>query len=575
MCPAGMMEYWSNGITEHHMKGKTTFLILFFIFIGLLSGYSFSRTLKNDETVVSSFDLFHVKGGPDEQVDVSYPPYYDLREQGRVTPVKTSTYYFFESTQYSAYACLESLLLPSQDRNFSEPALAVFFERYDHYNRRTPLLRMAVTALVAWEGPKDHPEEGYTYWSVGGPDTVQEHIQQVVFLPERDGPLDNNTVKWFIINDGAVYTQLYYVGSLYDYENKSYYHFGYWGGPESWPDFATAIVGWDDHFDKNNFKYPAPGDGAFIAKNCWGEPYGMQGYFYVSYYDSSLVKMASFNNAEDVTNYGDIYQYDILGPTTAIGNGSTVYWGANVFIARDNSPLEAVSFYANDTHVNYEITIYKGISGGSPVRGSPAAFRVGAFIYPGYYTVKLAAPVPLNRGETFSVVIKFQNSNSLFPLIIEAPVEDYSSNAAAESGESYISSNGHSWQDLTLPHPGSNACIKAFTAYTPAAAVPVISLETRTVVQKMWLITKTFGLVSFYIDNLPDTAVREIVLYRKTDERSCEQRDIIRIEELQNGTYTYIEEHLLPGHTYTYHVALYAADDRIIAKSNEAIIKME
>ena len=48
------------------------------------------------------------------------------------------------------------------------------------------------------------------------------------------------------------------------------------------------IIGWDDHYSRDNFNQPPEGDGAFICANSWGGEFGDDGYFYVSYYDTNI-----------------------------------------------------------------------------------------------------------------------------------------------------------------------------------------------------------------------------------------------------------------------------------------------
>lgn len=78
---------------------------------------------------------------------------------------------------------------------------------------------------------------------------------------------------------------------------------------------AVSIIGWDDNYSKDNFTSPTgekpEKDGAYLALNSWGDYWGDNGYFYISYEDirvhtdmcgiistdkDDLVKISSLNN---------------------------------------------------------------------------------------------------------------------------------------------------------------------------------------------------------------------------------------------------------------------------------------
>ena len=60
---------------------------------------------------------------------------------------------------------------------------------------------------------------------------------------------------------------------------------------------AITIIGWDDNYSKDNFKNTERGipehDGAYLAQNSWGESWGRDGYFYISYDDCLIEKAIS------------------------------------------------------------------------------------------------------------------------------------------------------------------------------------------------------------------------------------------------------------------------------------------
>ena len=74
----------------------------------------------------------------------------------------------------------------------------------------------------------------------------------------------------------------------------------------------------------------------------------------------------------------------------------------------------------------------------------------------------------LLKGQKFSIVVELNSPNDLYPITIEYPLAGYSSKATANPGESYVSFDGKSWEDLTSILPNANVCLKAFTLSTKA-----------------------------------------------------------------------------------------------------------
>lgn len=87
---------------------------------------------------------------------------------------------------------------------------------------------------------------------------------------------------------------------------KSYY---YNGGTEG--NHAVVLVGFADDYSKENFSNQPEGNGAFIIKNSWGDWFGENGYYYISYYDTSIGAdlISVFEPLEQKDNYYNKYNY--------------------------------------------------------------------------------------------------------------------------------------------------------------------------------------------------------------------------------------------------------------------------
>ncbi|WP_440944880.1 NosD domain-containing protein [Methanosarcina sp. T3] len=427
-------------------------------------------------------DLSHLKTVESLTGAGSYPVSYDLRTLGRVSPVRDQMD-AGSCWTFGACAALESYILGTEGKSmdFSENNIKnLLSEDYPEGFDRTyddgGNAFMTTAYFTRWSGPVSETDDPYDSHSGVSPADLPslKRIQEVISLPERSGPEDNDLVKWALMNYGVVDSMIYISSDTYDAVNFTYYYTG-----SNSADHIIGIVGWDDSFDRNKFTPAAPGDGAFIVKNSWGTAWGEEGFFYVSYYDTVIGSGGTVHTAEDLSSYSHVYQYDPLGWVESIGSsGSSTAWAANVFTAEKAETLEAVSFYTPATGTEYEIYIYTDpVSGPINPAGAESSAN-GTITFAGYHTVSLNSEVPLESGQNFSVVVKFTTPGYSFPVAVEYPQEEYSSKAKANPGESFFSPDGESWVDTALAVENMNVCIKAFTNRIEAAEAAFTSSVT-------------------------------------------------------------------------------------------------
>ena len=395
----------------------------------------------------------------------SYPPSFDLRDRGKVSPVKDQRPYG-TCWAFAALGSLESRLLPGELRDLSEDNIALndgFDNGGDPYDRGGNY-NMSAAYLIRWSGPVDESADAYGDSFTPPGLTATKHVQEVLYIPGGTSASDTANIKYALTTYGAVATTIHWDDSCYAAAAAGYYYHG-----AGVANHAVTIVGWDDGFAASNFVFPPPDAGAWLVKNSWGADWGQSGYFWASYYDPYCGTDAGFNvvfnRVEPTSSYGDIYSYDPLGQTGALRLTSNTMWGANVFTARQTASVAAVGFFTPSPNTTY--AVYAGASLQSLQQKGSASIEI-----PGYHTVALSSPLSVTGGGDFVVAVRLTSPDDTYPLAIEQAEPDYSSAATASPGQSYTSFDGDNWSDLTDWDSTANVCLKAYTTGSAPTPTP-------------------------------------------------------------------------------------------------------
>ncbi|AWX31810.1 hypothetical protein AW729_01320 [Methanosphaera sp. BMS] len=235
------------------------------------------------------------------------------------------------------------------------------------------------------------------------------------------------------------------------------------------PDHFVCIIGWDDEMEIPN----APDKGAWIVKNSYGEEWGYDGYFYLSYYDEtydngidvgSVLDLLDFRHYDasaiifnDTDKYDKNYQYE-LGLSTFFNNETNYSWYKNTFYSTEEETLAGISTYF-EKPTDWQLYIYLNDELTLTQSGTNNA---------GYYTIKLDEYIPLQKDDKFEAVFKILTPETAIPVSIKG---DFIYGIYHEN-LSYISTDGENWQDLANMTWKTSifrtinsqvACIKAFT----------------------------------------------------------------------------------------------------------------
>lgn len=312
---------------------------------------------------------------------------------------------------------------------------------------------------------------------------------------------------------------------------------------------AATIVGWDDNYSAANFAGTTsgqpPANGAWLCKNNWGsdalystegnagdsthwgitaspetgyaatpDADGTQasGFFWLSYYDHSILNPMAFEVTPVDEDFENVYQYDFLGSAEyskpATYNGDV--WVANLYDAKDLELVEAVSAQTFAPGDSVDVVFYtlparlntNEMSANDIFEEADAvAHQTATFEYGGFHTIELDNPILLTKGQRFIVAehvyttsdpdegLLFDNSYLNLELsyldTVEGIGQTTKSKVVANPGETFVCLTDGEWLELddfakqSAEMPGAstenieygNALIKAFTSTTSMSKI--------------------------------------------------------------------------------------------------------
>jgi C1A family cysteine protease len=275
-----------------------------------------------------------------------------------------------------------------------------------------------------------------------------------------------DVIKRKIMTDGAIGTSLCYssefMEALIHYQPPS---------STKDPNHAVAIIGWDDD------KYTkAPNSGAWLVKNSWGEDWGFDGYFWISYYDKHCCQhpdmgAVSYQDVE-LLAYQNIYYHDYHGWRDTKENCTKAF---NVFTAQNDEILEAISFYSAANNVEYTVKIYDRFenelanSFSNQIALQEELYSdTGVINYTGFHTIDFNQPIGFTKGDEFYIYLELSHGGQPYDCTSEVPVLLGATGpgtiveSSSNPGESYYYDD-NIWKDLYDFDTSANFCIKGLT----------------------------------------------------------------------------------------------------------------
>lgn len=416
------------------MKVFSRFLSLFIALVLVLS-LAFSTTAAEveisqttAENPVSALAYNIDITGTKLESETELPSYYSSRDLGLTTGIRDQLYNACWS--YGALATLESTALK----------LGIEIEQFSpmHANHWGTLREdqtgwernftqggysyISLGYLSSWQGPindTDFPErtDASEYDSITQNAQKQIAVNGIVYLDTGD----TETVKTAVYKYGAALGNYHVDHSLYNDTTFAYYCNTVGLTTAQLNGHAISIVGWDDNFSRENFIESArpENNGAWLCKNSWGNSFGDNGYFWISYEDEYLFDTRfghsyAFSDISAYDNSKKMYQNEIDGATYEFGyisNCDTITY-INVF-DKDNGfdTIDKVNFETISQGALYNIYNIPLNSEGIPHKDKSKWTVIGSgkVQYQGYLSIDTEDF--RIEGDKFAIGVELTNNN--------------------------------------------------------------------------------------------------------------------------------------------------------------------
>ncbi|MFP4547254.1 MAG: C1 family peptidase [Fidelibacterota bacterium] len=407
-----------------------------------------TRAIENNYGLIPGPQQLNTRSIKKLSKPINLPYIYDLRTLGILTPVKDQLSCDC-CWSFATIALLESQVLEKYATNldFSEQHL-IMHNGYEPSPCVGGNAYFSSAMLIKGKSPVSEFSYPYltnenTKYSI---DQSMYKTSTVKFLPN-----DMNTIKTNIMENGPLYSTMYWSGAYY---NGIDYTYAY--PAKSIPNHAVLLVGWNDTLKTD------VGKGAWIVKNSWGRDFGDMGYFYVSYQDSSMNSRVVHWDIRKKTRYNHFVNgYDDVGFVGNIGYGDGADYGMMRYTSTQDEKIYQIGTWALSGGAEINIEVYENFNNNRP-ENLITASKIHELDYAGYYTFELEDTISLDPGEDIFIKVKFETKNLKFPLPVEYYLENYS-NPIIENDRFWISNKGDKWSRLS--GMGCDLCINVIGIY--------------------------------------------------------------------------------------------------------------